>query len=71
VGVYFVPEDDPAQAVKVTRIAENGASKIIGIAPATGHMHNRIEVRTQYSGSGAIFLKTVRAITSGFTVEEA
>ena len=71
VGVYFVPVDDPAQAVKATRIAENSPSKIIGIAPATGHMHNRIEIRTQYSGSGSTFLKTVRTIASGFTVEEA
>ena len=71
VGVYFVPVDDPAQAVKVTRIAENSPSKIIAIAPGTGHMHNRIEIRTQYSGSGSTFLKTVRTIASGFTVEEA
>jgi len=71
VGVYFVPVDDPAQAVKVTRIAENTASKIIGIAPATGHVQNRIEVRTQYAGATTTFLKNQRVIASNFILEEA
>jgi len=71
VGLYFVPVDDPAQAVKVTRIAENTASKIIGIAPQTGFMRNRIEIRTQFSGSGSTTLKAPRVITSSFIIEEA
>jgi len=70
-GVFFVPVDSPANAKKVTRIAENSASKIIGIAPQTEWLKNRIEVRTQYSGSGSTFLKNLRVITSGFTLEEA
>jgi len=72
VGVYFVPVDDPSKAVKVTRIAENSSGKIIGIAPAsTGYANNRIEIRTQFSGSGNTFLKSLRVITSGFILEEA
>jgi hypothetical protein len=69
VGVFFVPADDPAQAVKVTRIAENSSAKIIGISPDTGHAFNRIEIRTQYTGSGDKFLKAPRVITSGFVLE--
>ena len=69
VGVYFVPVDDPAQAVKVTRIAENTATKIIGVCPQTGFMLNRIEIRTQYTGS-SILLKEPRVITSVFILEE-
>jgi hypothetical protein len=71
VGVYFVPVEDPSKAVKVTRMAENTPSKITGIAPKTEHVHNRIEIRTQYAGSGSYLLKTPRIITSGFVLEEA
>jgi hypothetical protein len=71
IGVYFVPVDDPTKAVKVTRIAENTPSKITGIAPKTNMMNNRIEIRTQFIGSGNTYLKTVRTITSGFVLEES
>ncbi|MDR0444200.1 MAG: DUF4469 domain-containing protein [Treponema sp.] len=71
VGIYFVPVDDPSKAVKVKRIAENGSSKIIGIAPSTEHQHNRIEIRTQYTGSGNTFLKILRVIVSDFIIETA
>jgi len=70
VGLYFVPVDNPAAAVKVMRIAENTSSKIIGVAPQTGYQMNRIEVRTQYSGSNIAFLKAPRIITSDFVLEE-
>jgi hypothetical protein len=70
VGLYFVPVDNPAQAVKITRIIENHPHKLIGIAPQTGFTQNRIEVRTQYSGSGTL-LKAPRVITSPFILEEA
>jgi len=69
-GLYFVPTDDPATAVKVTRIAENNPSSIIGIAPKMTSTHSRIEVRTQFSGSSTRFLKNVRTITSDFELEE-
>ena len=71
VGVYFVPVDDPSKAAKVTRIAENNPSKIIGIAPKTEWVENRIEIRTQYAGSANTTLKTPRVITSSFILEEA
>ena len=69
-GVFFVPVDNPSKAVKVTRIAENSTSKIIGEAPCTGYKRNRIEVRTQFNGSTAL-LKRPRIIVSGFVLETA
>ena len=71
VGLYFVPLNDPSKTMKATRIAENSPSKIIGVAPGTGSSPVRIEVRTQFSGSGGTLLKAVRVITSGFTLEES
>ena len=71
IGVFFVPVDDPSKAVRMTRIAENKPSKITGIAPNTGYSRNRIEIRTQFAGSGSILLKAPRTITSAFIIEEA
>jgi len=71
VGVYFVPVDPTGTAVKVTRIIENTPTKIVGIAPQTNFLHNRIEVRTQFVGSGNTSLKSPRTITSPFTLEES
>jgi hypothetical protein len=72
VGVYFVPVEDPSKAVKVAHLAENSPSKIIGaVPPSTGFNQNKIEIRTQYTGSGGTFLKTPRVITSAFILEEA
>jgi hypothetical protein len=66
----MVPVDDPASALKLTRIAENSPGKIIGVMhQSTGHGLNRLEIRTQYTGSAAM-LKTPRVITSGFVLEE-
>ena len=71
VGVYFVPVDDPSKAVKVTRIIENLPTKVIGIAPKTEWVENRIEIRTQFAGSNTRQLKAPRVITSSFVLEEA
>jgi len=70
-GLYFVPADDPSKAVKVTRIAENHPSKIIGIAPETHCQFNKLEVRTQFQSTSGKFLKSVKVITSDFVVEES
>jgi hypothetical protein len=70
-GVYFVPVDDPSKAVKMERVGDNNPTRITGIAPQTGYMHNRLEIRTQFTGAGDKFLKTPRTITSAFTVDEA
>jgi hypothetical protein len=67
-GVYFVPTDGSAP-VKMARIGENNPGKITGIAPDTLYAYNRIEIRTQHSGSGGIILKEPRVITSLFTAE--
>jgi len=71
VGLFFVPVDNPAAAVKVMRIAENNPSKITFIAPQTGYQYNRLEVRTQYSGIPGKPNKTLRTIASSFVLEEA
>ena len=71
VGVYFIPVMDPSKAVKVARIAKNNPSEITGIAPDTEHSLNRIEIRTQYSGTVDRCLKKVRTMTSTFTLEVA
>jgi hypothetical protein len=70
VGVYFVPVDDPSKAVKVARIGENTPIRVTGIAPDTGYIHNKIEIRTQYLGSTSNFLKSPRIIVSSFTLEQ-
>jgi hypothetical protein len=69
-GAYLVPVDNPAAEVRITRIAENTRSKIIGICPQTGHQYNKIVIRTQYAGS-SIHLKNIRTIESSFVIEEA
>jgi len=69
-GVYLVPVDDPSKAVKLEPLVGNTPTKIIGRAPQTGYRHNRIEIRTGYTGSGTIFLKELRTITSDFILEE-
>ncbi|MDR0375207.1 MAG: DUF4469 domain-containing protein [Treponema sp.] len=62
VGVYFARADDPAQAVKAGgRLAENAASKLIGVIPALSAGAWLVEVKTQYSG-GSGFLKEPRSI---------
>jgi len=61
----------PPGKEKVTRIAENTASRIIGIIPGLPGSPVKLEIRTQFSGSGSTFLKTPRIITSNFTLEES
>ena len=70
IGVFLVPVNNPAAAVKITRIAENNPSKITGILPSTGSQHNRIEVRTQFSGVVGKPNKNLRTITGSFVLEE-
>jgi len=70
-GVFFVPVDDPARAVRAARVVENTASRIIGITPKTGYMRNRIEIRTQYTGSETTPSKTPHVIASAFILEES
>ena len=68
-GLYFVPVDPTGPRAKMARIAENHGSKILGIAPDTQHAYNRIEIRTQYAGSGSKLLKEPRVITADFSME--
>jgi hypothetical protein len=68
-GVFFVPVDNPSQAVRMTRIGDNNPTRITGIAPDTQYSNNRIEIRTQYNGTNSTFLKEQRVITSLFVLE--
>jgi hypothetical protein len=63
VGVSFVPEADPAGRVKVSgHLAENTASKLIGIIPSLSAGKWKLEIKTQYSG-GSGFLKEPRTLS--------
>jgi len=46
-GLYFVPSDGSAEAVKVSTFAENTPSTIIGIVPKTNYVYIKLEIRTQ------------------------
>jgi hypothetical protein len=70
VGMFIVPVDDPAAAVKVARVALNTPTKIVAVAPATGHQYNRVEIRTQYTGATNALLKEPRVISGSMIVEE-
>ncbi|MDR2793070.1 MAG: DUF4469 domain-containing protein [Treponema sp.] len=62
VGVYFVPAADAVQKVKVTgNLAENTASKLIGVIPALTVGTWTVEIKTQYSRGGT-FLKEPRTV---------
>jgi hypothetical protein len=63
VGIYFVSAADAGVRVKVGgHLAENMASKLIGIIPALKAGAWQVEIKTQYSG-GSGFLKEPRTIT--------
>jgi len=70
-GLYFICADADEPPVKVTRIVENSASKIIGIIPDTTWAYSKLQIRTQYAGSTSTFLNLPRVITSNFTLEHA
>jgi hypothetical protein len=72
VGLFLVPVDNPAGAVQVTRMAENSPSRLTGTLPSTltGHVRNRLEIRTRFSGAADKPLKEIRVISSPFTLEE-
>jgi len=69
-GIFFVPVEDPSKAVKVTRIGENNSSTVTGIVPGTNYQFNRVEIRTQFTGSASTLLKTPRKIVSNFVIEK-
>ncbi|MDR2633004.1 MAG: DUF4469 domain-containing protein [Treponema sp.] len=68
-GVYFVSLEDGKQRVKVSgHLAENTPSKVIGVIPPLRAGAWKVEVRTQYSGSGTSRLKKPRVIASSCTL---
>jgi hypothetical protein len=70
VGLWLVPVLDPSKRVKITRVVENTPSRIQFIAPpSTGFSENRLEIRTQFSGSPTP-LNSVRVITSPMVLTE-
>jgi hypothetical protein len=63
-GVYFVSATNPAQRVAVSgHLAENTPGKIIGIIPALSPGQWKVEVVSQFTGSGSTSLKNPRTIT--------
>ncbi|MDR2517385.1 MAG: DUF4469 domain-containing protein [Spirochaetaceae bacterium] len=62
-GVYSVNTAAPAERIQVTgHLADNTASRIVGIVPALSAGQWRVEVVTQFS-SGSALLKEPRAIS--------
>jgi hypothetical protein len=71
VGVYFVSATDPTQRVKITEhLAENTASKIIGMVPTLASGTWKVEIVTQFTVGGT-FLKEPRVIESAFALTVA
>ncbi|MDR3333768.1 MAG: DUF4469 domain-containing protein [Treponema sp.] len=71
VGVYFVPESDPAAKVKVTEhLAENTAARVIGIIPGLPAGKYKAAIVTQWT-TGAALLKEPRTIESPWTLTVA
>ncbi|MDR0600222.1 MAG: DUF4469 domain-containing protein [Treponema sp.] len=63
-GVYFISAANPSQRVKVAgHLADNTASRIVGIIPALAAGQWRAEVVTQFTGSGSTALKNPRTIS--------
>ncbi|MDR1220842.1 MAG: DUF4469 domain-containing protein [Treponema sp.] len=69
IGVYFVSAQDAGARVKASgRLAENTASKVVGIVPALDAGAWKVAIKTQFSGYGSKGLKEPRVIESEFTV---
>ncbi|MDR3303190.1 MAG: DUF4469 domain-containing protein [Treponema sp.] len=66
VGVYFVSVSDSTQRVKVdSHFAENKASMVIGMIPSVLTAGAwKLEIKTQFTGSGSTGLKSPRTIES-------
>jgi hypothetical protein len=70
-GVYFVNAEKATQRVKVSgHLADNTASRIVGIIPALAAGSYRVAVTTQYTVGGTA-LKEPRTAESAFTVQVA
>jgi len=69
-GLWLVPVDDPSKAVKQTRVIANSPSRLEFVPVSTGYSENRLEVRTRYSGGGAL-LNNLRVIISPFILSMA
>jgi hypothetical protein len=71
-GMFFVDADNPGSAVKATNLNQNDPSTLRGLVPdGTDFLKCRIEVRTQFTGSGSTLLKNPRTIISPFILERA
>jgi hypothetical protein len=64
--VYFERQGGPVK-LKVTSLAENPPSKLIGLIPAGPSGAYKVAVKTQASG-GSSLLKEPRTIESEFTL---
>jgi hypothetical protein len=68
VGISFVLASDPTQYALVEgNLAENSATKIIGMVPDLPAGEWKVKIVTQYTDGGK-FLKEPRAVESAFTL---
>jgi hypothetical protein len=71
-GVYFVDAANSAQRVKVSgHLADNTASRIVGIIPALAAGQWRVEVVTQYTGNANTALKNPRTLAGAVALTVA
>jgi len=66
VGVWFEQTDGPAK-LKVSNLAENTPTKLIGLLPDCPSGTYKVVIMTQYTNSSKL-LKDIRVIESGFTL---
>ena len=66
-GIFFQPLADPGRLIKTPgHLAENSASRLIGVAPPLPPGPYRIAIVTQYNGTSGTFLKQAKTLASGF-----
>lgn len=63
-GIYFIAESDSTTTqVDVSEIVTNNPSELVIVIPALAAGAYRLEVTTQFSGSGGVILKEPRSVT--------
>ena len=67
VGVYFQQIAGGNLNMKISKLAENTSSKLVGMWPGSPNGTYKVVLKTQYAGSGK-FLKDLRVIESSFTL---
>ncbi len=69
VGLYF-QQVGGSVVVKAGKLAENTASKLVGMWPGSPSGTFKVIIKTQYTGSANKFSKELRIIESPFTLKK-